>query len=78
MSATRKPRKPYPTIPQASIPESRLLNVRAAAAYLSATVWFVRTLAWSRAVPYVVFGNRILFDKQDLDKFIENKKKENN
>ena len=61
-----------------SNPEPRLLNVKSAAAYMGATVWFVRSLAWSRAVPFVVFGKRILFDKQDLDKYVENQKKENN
>jgi excisionase family DNA binding protein len=61
-----------------SIPEPRLLNVRQAAAYLGATVWFVRSLVWASAVPHVVFGKRILIDKQDLDKFVENSKKENN
>jgi excisionase family DNA binding protein len=57
-----------------SIPEPRLLNVRATAAYLGATVWFVRSLAWSRAIPFVVFGKRILFDKQDLDRYIDSQK----
>lgn len=58
-------------------PEPRLLNVRQAAAYLGATVWFVRSLVWASAIPHVVFGKRILIDRQDLDKFIENSKKEN-
>ena len=54
--------------------EPRLLGVRAAAAYLGATVWFVRNLAWNRAVPFVVFGKRILFDPADLDRYITEQK----
>jgi excisionase family DNA binding protein len=54
--------------------EARLFNVRAAAAYLSATVWYVRTLAWERRVPHLKCGARLLFDKKDLDQFIENEK----
>ena len=63
-----------PAVRVASNPEPRLLNVRATAAYLGATVWFVRSLAWSRSIPYVVFGKRILFDKKDLDHYIDTKK----
>jgi len=55
-------------------PEPRLLTVKNAAAYLSATVWFVRNLAWSKAVPYITLGQRMLFDKADLDAYIERKK----
>jgi excisionase family DNA binding protein len=51
--------------------QSRLLNVRAAAAYLSCTVWAVRNLVWNRDVPSLKIGNRILFDRKDLDAFIE-------
>jgi len=58
-----------------SAPEPRLLSVKAAAIYLGAAVWFVRTLAWNRAVPFVKFGSRILFDKTDLDNYIQQQKK---
>lgn len=54
--------------------EPRLLTVKAAAAYLSATIWFVRTLVYTRAVPFLRFGKRILFDKADLDNYIERQK----
>jgi excisionase family DNA binding protein len=53
----------------------RLLRVKEAAAYLGATVWFLRSLAWSRTVPHVVFGKRILFDRADLDNYVESQKK---
>ena len=55
-------------------PEARLLSVKAAAAYLSATVWFVRRLAWEKQVPFLHFGNRLLFDRADLDRFVESRK----
>jgi excisionase family DNA binding protein len=54
--------------------QPRLLTIRAAAAYLSASVWAIRTLAWSQAVPYVKIGNRILFDRADLDAYVERAK----
>jgi excisionase family DNA binding protein len=51
--------------------ESRLLGVKAAAAYLSASIWFVRTLIWEKRVPYLKCGHKILFDRRDLDAFID-------
>ena len=55
-------------------PEPRLFTVKGAANYLSATVWFVRNLAWTKAVPYITLGQRMLFDKKDLDEYIESRK----
>jgi excisionase family DNA binding protein len=52
----------------------RLLPIKQAAGYLSCTVWAVRSLAWNREVPSMKIGNRILFDKKDLDEFIEAQK----
>ena len=54
--------------------EPRMLSIRAASAYTGATIWQVRTWAWERRVPFVQFGNRILFDKADLDRYIESQK----
>jgi len=54
----------------------RMLNVRQAAEYLGATVWFVRTISWEKRLPAVKFGNRLLFDVRDLDRFIEQAKAE--
>lgn len=51
--------------------EPRLLSIKAAASYLSCTVWAVRNLVWNRDVPSLKIGNRILFDRKDLDDFIE-------
>lgn len=55
--------------------EPRLLTVKAAAAYLSTTVWFVRTLVYEKKVPHLRLGNRIVFDRVDLDKFVEDLKR---
>jgi excisionase family DNA binding protein len=54
--------------------EPRMLTVKHAAAYLGATVWFLRMLAWSRKVPHSVFGKRIVFDRADLDRYVDSQK----
>jgi excisionase family DNA binding protein len=56
--------KPAPT------GDVRLLTVKDAARYLSAHVWFLRTLVWERRIPFLKLGNRLLFDIRDLDMFI--------
>lgn len=61
--------------PAAVLPTPRLLNVRAAAAYLGCTIWFVRTLGWNDTVRVLKMGNRWLFDKSDLDAYVERLKK---
>jgi excisionase family DNA binding protein len=47
-----------------------MLPIREAAAYLGATVWFIRSQVWNQKLPYVKFGNRMVFDRVDLDAFI--------
>jgi len=54
--------------------QARLLTIAAAAQYLSTTVWQIRTLGWERRIPIIKLGNRYLFDRADLDRFIENQK----
>jgi excisionase family DNA binding protein len=54
--------------------QPRMLNVKAAAEYLGCTVWFMRTLAWEKKIPHVIFGNRLLFDKADIDRYVESQK----
>jgi len=67
--------KPSASIPQA---EPRLLNVRLAASYLGIAVWCLRTLVWEKQIPPVKIGKarRLLFDRADLDAFIDAQKKE--
>jgi hypothetical protein len=54
----------------------RLMGIKATALYLGATIWAVRSLAWSRAVSSLKIGNRVLFDRADLDAYIEAQKTE--
>ena len=54
--------------------QPRLLTIAGAAQYLSTTVWQIRTLGWDRRIPIIKLGNRYLFDRADLDRFIENQK----
>ena len=51
--------------------QARMLNVTEAAAYLGATISFVRHEEWAKRLRSVTFGKRLLFDRQDLDKYIE-------
>lgn len=51
--------------------QPRLLNVEEAAGYLSTTTWAIRKLAWAKTVPHIKLGTRLLFDRQDLDRFID-------
>jgi excisionase family DNA binding protein len=49
----------------------RLLDIKNAAHYLSTSVWQMRQLVWSKQIPNVRLGHKILFDRADLDKFVE-------
>jgi excisionase family DNA binding protein len=52
----------------------RMLNVREAAHYLGATVWFVRTAVWEEKLRSVKFGSRLLFPLEELNSFIDRAK----
>ncbi len=67
----RESQRSKPAIPN---PAARLLTVNESATYLGCAVWFVRTLAWNRVVPYLKLGKRIVFDRADLDAFVEKQK----
>lgn len=54
-----------------SLAEPRLLDVKGAAQYLSTTIWCVRSLVWEKKLPSIRLGKKILFDRQDLDKFVD-------
>ena len=49
----------------------RGLVIDPAANYLGVTIWFMRTLVWSKQIPYSKFGKRLVFDRHDLDRFLE-------
>ena len=53
------------------VAEPRLLDIRAASQYLSTTVWQMRTLVWERKLPHLRVGRRILFDRVDLDQYVD-------
>jgi len=53
----------------------RLLSVKEAASYLGVSVWTVRTLGWNGEIPEVKIGRRRLFDRRDLDAFVERSKR---
>ena len=53
-------------------PESpRLLDIPRAAAYLSTTKCCIRHLVWRNEVPHIRLGKKILFDRADLDRYVE-------
>jgi hypothetical protein len=55
---------------QSDAPQPRLLDIKAAARYLSTTVWQMRSLVWEKKVPHLRLGRRILFDIVDLDALV--------
>lgn len=59
---------------QPTVITPRLLSIKAAAQYLGATIWAVRTLAWQQEVAFLKIGGRILFDRADLDRYIDTQK----
>jgi excisionase family DNA binding protein len=59
--------------PQAITP--RLLNIKQAAQYLGVAVWQLRHLEWGGELPSVRnLGKRILFDRVDLDRLVDQRK----
>ena len=67
------PQKRSSAIPsQPEVP--RLLTLRAAAAYLSCSLWAARTLVWNQTLPHIKIGRRVLIERADLDRFIEARK----
>jgi excisionase family DNA binding protein len=55
-------------------PAPRMLTVRDTAAYLGCSIWCVRTLYWERKIKAITLGSRLLFDRADLDAFIDREK----
>ncbi len=51
--------------------QQRLLTVNEAGHYISLGPWRIRTLIWSRQLPCVRLGRRVLVDLKDLDALIE-------
>jgi len=53
----------------------RLLSVKEAAEYLGISQWTMRGLGWNGEIPEVKIGRRVLFDREDLDAFVERSKR---
>jgi excisionase family DNA binding protein len=47
-----------------------------AAVYLSTSVWHMRQLVCEKKLPEVRFGTKLMFDRVDLDRFVDSLKKE--
>lgn len=52
----------------------RLLTVQQAAIYLSTSTHAIRQLGWGGEIPSLKIGKRVLFDKSDLDAFVNAQK----
>lgn len=57
-----------------STPTPRCVNVTQAAAYIGTTTWQIRKLVWAKELAHIRLGQRLLFDIQDLNRFIESQK----
>ncbi|MBF0103495.1 MAG: helix-turn-helix domain-containing protein [Desulfobacterales bacterium] len=55
--------------------KQRLLSFKEVKKEYGATISFWRTRIWSRDIPYVRVGNKILIDRKDIDDFIQKNKK---
>ena len=55
--------------------ENRLLNVEGSARYLGVQKSTIYSWAARRQIPSVKIGRRLLFDRKDLDKLIEEQKR---
>ncbi len=53
----------------------RLYTVKEAASYLRLSPWTVRGLGWNGEIPEVKIGRRRLFNREDLDAFVERSKR---
>jgi excisionase family DNA binding protein len=54
--------------------DKRWVTVEEAARYLSVTVFTIRNAAWGGELPFVRAGKRNIFDRNDLDRWAENRK----
>lgn len=70
MPANRKqPKAITSPIPATIAP--RMLNAADAARYLGIGTFAMRGLHWERKMRGVFIGRRLLFDKNDLDKYVD-------
>lgn len=55
----------------APVEQPRLLTVKTAAQYLSTSVWGIREMVYSKAIPHIRLGKKILIDRKDLDAYVD-------
>ena len=61
-----------------SLPDPFFVDIREAARRLGVKVWTVRTLCWSKAIPYIRIGRRkLLFSPEDLRAYAEKLRSDN-
>jgi len=63
-----------PVVPASPVTEPLLYDIKTAARALNSTVWAVRSLLWSKEIPFVKIGRRFLIDPADLKAWIERQK----
>ncbi len=56
------------------LPAPRLLDYKAAGAYLSLSYWSLREMVLNGEIPHLKFGKKVLIDRKDLDVWIEQRK----
>jgi excisionase family DNA binding protein len=55
--------------------QRRWYTVADAATYLSVSRYAIRDAVWQGILPYVRMGKRFIFDRHDLDRWAESKKR---
>ena len=53
---------------------NKLLNIEETAALLNISVKSIYGLTCAKKIPYVKIGTRVLFDPQEIKKFVEDRK----
>jgi excisionase family DNA binding protein len=49
----------------------RMLTIPQAAAYVGASVKFIRSLIWKRELRYIKAGKRFVIDRAELDRWLD-------
>ena len=57
-----------------NVPVKRLFSIKDLVAEIGATEWYWRTQIWDGQLPYVQVGRKMLVDREDVEKFIQNHK----
>jgi excisionase family DNA binding protein len=61
--------------PTAKVDGSKMLDVNGAANYLGMSTSFVRNLVVQRSVPHYKLGKRVMFRREDIDRFVDENKR---